>query len=96
MNSVNEALYYEVPLILFPQTAEQGAVAYCVRELGAGIYLSDDSIDAIKKAVGEISCNSAYKEQAQKIAKGFRNCGGSKLAADKILEAARISLMDRQ
>lgn len=89
MNSVNEALYYEVPMVLFPQTAEQGAVAYRVRELGAGIYLSDDGIDTIKKAVGEISCNPVYKEQAQKIAKGFRNCGGPKLAADKILEAAQ-------
>ena len=39
MNSVNEALYYQVPLILFPQTSEQGGVAYRVNELGAGTYL---------------------------------------------------------
>lgn len=32
MNSVNESLYYEVPLVMFPQTAEQGGVARRVAE----------------------------------------------------------------
>lgn len=36
MNSTLEALYYEVPLVMFPQTAEQRAVAKRVEELGAG------------------------------------------------------------
>lgn len=88
MNSVNEALYYEVPLILFPQTAEQGGVAYRVSELGAGIYLKDCSADGIKKAVYEVSDNPAYRENAKKIAKDFRSCGGPKAAADKILAVA--------
>lgn len=30
---------YEVPLILFPQTPEQGAIAKRVEKLGAGIKL---------------------------------------------------------
>lgn len=41
MNSVNESLYYRVPLIMYPQTAEQGGVANRVAELGAGIFLED-------------------------------------------------------
>lgn len=39
MNSVNESLYYRVPLIMYPQTAEQGGVANRVATLGAGIFL---------------------------------------------------------
>lgn len=89
MNSVNEALYYEVPLILFPQTTEQSGVAYRVNELGAGIYLKENSAAAIRDAIKEISANSVYKKNAAKIANSFRNCGGSKLAADKILEIAQ-------
>lgn len=94
MNSVNEALYYEVPLILFPQTTEQGGVAYRVRELGAGIYLKDININSIREAVSEISENSIYKEHARKIAKDFRNCGGPKLAVDKILEIAQNRMIN--
>lgn len=94
MNSVNEALYYEVPLILFPQTTEQGGVAYRVRELGAGIYLKDININSIREAVSEISENTIYKEHARKIAKDFRNCGGPKLAVDKILEIAQNRMIN--
>ncbi len=43
MNSVNESLYYRVPLIMYPQTTEQGGVANRVAELGAGIFLGDDT-----------------------------------------------------
>ena len=43
MNSVSEALYYEVPLVMFPQTPEQGAVAARAKEflesLDAGIKM---------------------------------------------------------
>ena len=45
MNSVNEALYYEVPLILFPQTSEQGGVARQVSNMEAGIYLLKNNIE---------------------------------------------------
>ena len=84
MNSVSEALYYKVPLVLFPQTPEQGGVAYRVNELGAGIYLREDSPDKIKETIQEVLDNSAYKQSAEEISKGFHRCGGYRLAADKI------------
>ena len=39
MNSASESLYFGVPLVLFPQTNEQGGVAARVAELGAGLKL---------------------------------------------------------
>ncbi len=89
MNSVNEALYYQVPLILFPQTNEQSGVAYRVNELGAGIYLKENSTDAIRQAVKEILENNSFKEHAKKIAESFYRCGGAKKAAEKILSVSK-------
>ncbi|MGL4282948.1 macrolide family glycosyltransferase [Eubacterium aggregans] len=84
MNSTNEALYYGVPLLLFPQTAEQGGVAYRVNALGAGAYLKDDSPESIESGILDVLKNIFYRQAAEKISEGFHRCGGSKLAADKI------------
>lgn len=88
MNSVNEALYCGVPLVLFPQTAEQGGVARRVSEMGAGVYLKENSAPAIRAAVEELLTHPEYRERARKLGEGFRCCGGARLAAEKILAAA--------
>lgn len=84
MNSVNEALYYQVPLVLFPQTNEQSGVAYRVNELGAGAYLKENTPDEIKQTVEKVLSNPSYQNNAKKIAESFYRCGGAKAAADKI------------
>ena len=53
MNSVSEALYFKVPLVMYPQTNEQKGVAFRVNELGAGLYLSGDSRSEIQRALKE-------------------------------------------
>lgn len=88
MNSVNEALYYQVPLVLFPQTNEQGGVAYRVHELGAGNYLKENSSESIREAVKEILANPSYRQNASKIAESFYRCGGAIAAADFIEKTA--------
>lgn len=88
MNSVSEALYYQVPLILFPQTKEQQGIAYRVHELAAGIYLKSESVNDLKASTQEVFCNPIYKSNAIKIAESFHRCGGSKEAAEKILKIA--------
>lgn len=85
MNSVSEALYYEVPLVMFPQTNEQKGVAFRVDELGAGVYLKDTSVERIKEAFSTVIVDSAYKKQAKEISEGFKKCGGYKAAVEKIL-----------
>ena len=86
MNSVSEALYFKVPLGMYPQTNEQKGVAFRVNELGAGIYLSSDAISDIQIAVKELLQQSEYKEQATVINNSFSKCGGSKAAVEKILD----------
>ncbi|MBE6879062.1 MAG: glucosyltransferase [Ruminococcaceae bacterium] len=85
MNSASESLYFGVPLIMLPQTAEQNGVAERVFQLGAGVKLQKTDSKAIYDAVKTVLSDSQYKENANKIADGFRKCAGAKGAADKIL-----------
>lgn len=89
MNSANEALYYKVPLVLFPQTNEQKGVANRVHELGAGVFLKENTVEKIREAVRTVMEDSTYKEAATRISEGFHRCGGAKAAADKIEQTIR-------
>lgn len=84
MNSVNEGLYAEVPLILYPQTAEQGGVARRVVQLNAGILLDENSPAAIRRAVNQVLANPVLKENAAAISRSFRQAGGAVRAAQLI------------
>lgn len=89
MNSVSEALYYGVPLVMRPKTTEQGGVAARVFELGAGIYLKQETEETIRKVIDEVLQTSAYREKAEVIAQGFHSCTGAIAAAEKILSVCR-------
>ncbi len=89
MNSANEALYYKVPLVLFPQTNEQKGVANRVHELGAGVFLKENTVEEIREAVRAVMEDSTYRQAATKLSEGFHRCGGPKAAADKIEQTIR-------
>ena len=86
MNSVSESLYFEVPLVMLPQTSEQKGVAERVSQLGAGIKLDKPDATSILNAINKISSVDTYKHNAKKIADGFKNSSGAKGAADKIIQ----------
>ncbi len=71
MNSVSESLYFGVPLVLFPQQPEEGAVARRVRELGAGIFLKSTRPAALKRTVTYLLENQSCRENAGKIGAGL-------------------------
>lgn len=73
MNSVSESLYMATPLVFYPQTSEQEAVAKRAAELNTGVYLKDDSAEGIKKAVKTVLENEAYSEAAAECSKDFRS-----------------------
>ena len=77
MNSASEGLYFQVPLVLFPQTPEQDAVAKRVEELGAGVRLKSISENDILQALRQIIYEPGYKDNAAKISESFRACGGA-------------------
>ncbi|MBR2527093.1 MAG: glucosyltransferase [Blautia sp.] len=80
MNSASEGLYFGVPLVLFPQTPEQDAVAKRTEELGAGIRLPSIGEDDILKSVARIIEEKKYKHEAEKVSESFKQSGGIKEA----------------
>ena len=95
MNSVNESLYYGVPMVLFPQQSEQRMVANRVFDLGAGIMLKKNNIEDIKKSTLEVVNNNMYKENAIKLSKTFKSSGGAKKASDVILKIIETQIKKR-
>ena len=86
MNSVSESLYFEVPLVMLPQTSEQKGVAERVSQLGAGIKVDKSDGVSVMTAINKILSIDTYKQNAKKIAEGFKNSSGAKGAADKIIQ----------
>ena len=91
MNSVSESLYMAAPMVLYPQTSEQKAVARRVTEIGAGTLLTDDSVCGIRSSVQEILSNSEYRKAAGTCSTDFRSCTGAAGAAEFIEKAPHSS-----
>lgn len=91
MNSVSESLYMATPMVLYPQTGEQQAVARRAAEMGSGILLSDDSADGIRKAVEKILSTESYANAAKECCEDFRVCSGTSGAAAFIENAPNVS-----
>ena len=70
MNSVNESLFYKVPLVMIPQTTEQKGVANRVNQVGAGIFLKNENPKTIFDTVTQVLNNSTYSENAKIICEG--------------------------
>ncbi len=77
MNSASEGLYFKVPLVLFPQTPEQGAVAKRTEELGAGVRLRSIAEEDILQALRQVMFEPGYRNSAVRISESFRACGGA-------------------
>ena len=79
MSSVNESLYFGVPMLLFPQIQEQKINAARVEALGAGIWLRSKSLHQayMKQLVETIIANNSYRTHAKAIGKTMHEAGGA-------------------
>lgn len=89
MNSISESLYMGVPVVMYPQTGEQKAVARRTFEMGAGIYLKNGSAEEIRNSILQLLQNASCRKAAQKIKEDFRSCPGAAGAADFIEKIIR-------
>ncbi|MFC7686526.1 macrolide family glycosyltransferase [Ureibacillus sp. GCM10028918] len=85
MNSVNESLYFGVPMVLYPLHSEQKMVANRVEELGAGVKLVGIKPTNLEQALEKIFDNSSYQKNALRLSDNFQNTGGAEEAANVIL-----------
>lgn len=96
MNSVNEAIRAGVPMLVVPQGADQPLVAGRVVELGAGLALRTDAVNAqtVQALAGRLLCEPHFREAAAAQRAAQQRAGGAERAADELeryLEEARGS-----
>jgi MGT family glycosyltransferase len=93
-NTVCEALWHGLPLVVAPIRDDQPIVAGQVVDAGAGVRLRFGRADAarITAAVGAVLTDPAYRVAARKIAASFHAAGGSPAAADHLESLALARL----
>lgn len=91
MNSASEGLYYGVPLIVLPQSADQPIVARRVAEIGAGIHLQQESLSAgeLGEAAERVLNDASIRKASVEIGNSFRAAGGSHRAVEEIFAYKR-------
>lgn len=91
MNSSSEGLYFGVPLVVVPVMGDQPIVANRIEELGAGLKLNRQELDALtlRKTTEQVLSNPSFKEKSLIIGKSLRDSGGYKKAAEAILKFKR-------
>lgn len=88
MNSTHEGLYYGVPLVVIPQSADQPVVAGQVASIGAGIRLPMQGLtaDQLRDAVDQVLNAPAFKKSVASVRESLQQSGGYRQAADEIIE----------
>ena len=88
MNSTHEGLYYGVPLIVIPQSADQPIIAGQVANIGAGIKLQMQSLTAnqLHEAVDHVLNHPSFHKAVVNIRESFQKSGGYHQAVDEIFE----------
>lgn len=91
MNSTSEGMYYGVPLIVLPQSADQPIVARRVAEIGAGIHLNQESLTArdLREAAERVLQDAAIRKLSVEMGDSFRAAGGYHQAVEEIFAYKR-------
>jgi len=84
MNSTSEAIWHEVPLLVFPQMADQFGIAKRVEELGLGRRLSprQQRPEPLRKAVDALMADPTVRERCKDIHRSFVEAGGTQRAVE--------------
>ncbi|TWD95700.1 MGT family glycosyltransferase [Neobacillus bataviensis] len=88
MNSTHEGLYYGVPLIVIPQSADQPIIAGQVANIGAGIKLQMDGLTAnqLREAADHVLNSPSIHKAVSNIRESFQKSGGYHQAGNEIFE----------
>ncbi|MFD7437280.1 macrolide family glycosyltransferase [Streptomyces sp. NPDC059861] len=93
MNSVNEALYAGVPMLVVPQGADQPLVARRVAELGAGLSLRNHDVteDSVRALARRLLDEPRFRAAAATLRTAQHDAGGYRRAADELERHLRVS-----
>lgn len=87
MNSVNESIYYGVPMLVIPVGNDQPTVAKQVENLQLGRYLKKNNRDSIslRTTAMDILQEPSYKDRLNEFQQKSQAAGGNKVIAHQIL-----------
>jgi len=93
MNSTHEGLYFGVPLLVIPQSADQPIIAGQVAKIGAGIQLDMQSLTAhqLREAADQVLNDPSFHKAVANMRESFKRAGGYRQAVDEI-----FAFKDRQ
>jgi MGT family glycosyltransferase len=97
MNSVNEATYAGVPLLVIPQGADQPLVARRVVELGAGLSIPtrDAAVEPVRALARRLLDDPRIRAGAATPQVAQRRAGGYRRAADELERYLRPAAVSR-
>lgn len=91
VNSVHQALYHGVPLLLVPQQLEQALVAARLAELGAGLVQRKPSATRLRATADRLLKDGSYRQRANALGEDLRAAGGvgrAAVAIEALVDAA--------
>ncbi len=79
MNSVHDAIHFNVPFVIIPHDKDQPMIAQRLTELEAAHRLLKENanVQTLKEAVTDVLSNEKYKHGIRKLKDSFLDCGGS-------------------
>lgn len=91
MNSTSEGLYYGVPLIVVPQSADQPIIAQRVAEVGAGVQLNKEGLMAgvLLETAECMLKDMTFRKTCKEIGNSFRAAEGYHQAVEEIFAYKR-------
>lgn len=86
MNSVNEAMYAGVPMLVVPQGADQPMIARRVAGLGAGLSLRTEDVakGSVRALARRLLHEPAFRAAATTLKAAQHDAGGYRRAADEL------------
>ncbi|NRR16393.1 macrolide family glycosyltransferase [Bacillus pacificus] len=86
MNSVHDAIHFNVPFVIIPHDKDQPMIAQRLTELEAANRLLKEhvNVQTLSEAVTDVLSNEKYKHGIRKLKDSFLDCGGSNEAITMI------------
>lgn len=88
MNSTSESLVNRVPLVVYPQGADQYVIAKRIQELGVGVWLTPKNLQPmpLRTLVERVMTDAGIQRNVERVGNSLREAGGAPKAAKVILE----------